>query len=69
MSNEQTSKEGFGVPVPRIPEDMVVFLNRVFPERCAELDESTNQIFHRAGQRSVVRFLNRLFEEQNENVL
>lgn len=69
MSNEAASKEGFGIPVPRLSPELITFVNHVFPERCADVSESVPEIFHRAGQRSVVRFLNRLYEEQNENVL
>lgn len=67
MSNSNLSKEAFILP-PRIPHEIVAFLDRTFPEKCADLGEGTDKIFFASGQRSVVRFLIRLFEEQNENV-
>lgn len=72
MSNEYASKEVKlvpYVPVPSISREMIAFLDANFPERCADLKDGLPEIYHRAGQRSVVRYLIRLFEEQNENVL
>lgn len=56
-------------PVPRVTQDMLAFLDQNFPERCAELGDDVATIFFRSGQRSVVKYLIRIFEEQNENVL
>lgn len=67
MPNEDASKEGF--PIPRIPGEVVRFLDLTYPERCADLKETLLEIYYRAGQRSVVKYIVRIFEEQNENVL
>lgn len=70
MSNANLSKETFPlIPVPRVPQDLIAFLDQNFPERCAELGDDVATIFFRSGQRSVVKYLIRIFEEQNENVL
>lgn len=68
MANSDLSKEAF-VPIPPIPQDVVGYLNIVFPERSPEITDSINEIYFKAGQRSVVRFLIRLFEDQNDNKL
>ena len=69
MPNSNLSKETLPVlPIPRLSGDLLAFLDQNFPERCAELDESVPSIFYRAGQRSVVKYLIRIFEDQNENV-
>ena len=68
MANSDLSKEAF-VPVPRIPQDVVAYLDLVFPEKCADLGETMDSVFHRSGQRAVVRYLIRLFQDQNDNVL
>ena len=70
--NEGASKEGKLVPVippPRLTVEMLAFLDQNFPERCAEIGDGVPDIFFRAGQRSVVRYLIRIYEEQNDNVL
>jgi hypothetical protein len=67
MANNDSSKEG--KPIPRIPVEVVTFLDQTYPERCADLKETLSEIYYRAGQRSVVTYLIRLLEEQNENVL
>lgn len=67
MPNADLSKEVL-FPPPRIPQDIVAFLDLTFPERCAELGEGLDAVFYRAGQRSVIRYLIRIFEDQNDNV-
>lgn len=68
MTNTDFSKEA-SLPTPRIPENIVAYLNFVFPEKSANLGDSQDSIMFQGGQRSVVRFLMRIFEEQNENKL
>ena len=54
---------------PQIPEALLKELNLRFPECCADLEWSEKQIWFMSGQRAIVRFLNQLYVEQNENVL
>jgi hypothetical protein len=65
--NDVAFKEGI-FPVPRISPDLVGFLNHSFPERCPDPSQSMPDIFYASGQRSVVRYLIRLLEEQEDNV-
>lgn len=53
---------------PRLTPELLHFLDKTFPDRCAQPGETVEQIWVRSGQRSVVAFLIRIFEEQNENV-
>lgn len=50
---------------PPIPADLLDTLDRLYPERCAELSQSEREVFFMAGQRSVIRCLRRVFDEQN----
>ena len=59
--NEQT--------LPFIPQDLLDDLNRRYPERCPEADWSDRDIWLKAGERRVIRFLNEQFKRQNENLL
>ena len=49
---------------PFISDSLIRKLNEVCPERCANSDETLEQIHHYAGKREMVRFLIRLHEEQ-----
>lgn len=54
---------------PVISEALITELNIRFPEACPELDWDAKTVWHATGQRSVVRFLNAIFEEQQNNLL
>jgi hypothetical protein len=55
--------------LPFIPQDLLDDLNRRYPERCPEVDWSDRDIWLKAGERRVIRFLNEQFKRQNENLL
>lgn len=55
--------------LPVIPQDLLEALDKQFPDRCPEPSWSEREIWMRVGERRVVRFLKRIFEQQNENVL
>lgn len=55
--------------LPVVPQELLEALDRRFPERCPEPEWSDREIWIRAGERRVVRFLKRVFEQQNENIL
>lgn len=51
---------------PHIDRDLLEHLERVIPEMCPDLQQSEREIFLYAGQRSLVRTLRQIFNEQNE---
>lgn len=51
---------------PPIPENLLNFLDKAFPEKCPDLDAPDREVWARAGERRVVRFLKRQFALQNE---
>jgi hypothetical protein len=53
-------------PFPLITDEILKAMNERWPERCPELDWDQAKIWHYAGQRSVVRYLNEMFKEQRE---
>lgn len=55
--------------LPYIPKELLDFLNERFPERTPGLNDTVDQIRFESGQREVVRFLNKLFVDQNNNLL
>lgn len=56
-------------PFPPIPQALMEALERQFPERSADLRWSDREVWFRAGERQVVRFLRAQFDKQNETVL
>lgn len=68
MANSDLSKELPYYPCPRLSLELLKFLDQAFPDKCPDLEETMQQIYYKSGQRSVVNFLIRIFEEQNENV-
>jgi hypothetical protein len=53
-------------PIPPFVESLLESLDERFPEQCAEVNQTTNEIMFKAGQRSVVRFLIEEFKQQQE---
>ena len=54
---------------PTITEALIVELNKRWPEQCADPQWTDREVWISAGQRSVVRFLNTVYEEQQQSVL
>lgn len=54
---------------PRISKDFIEALDALYPERCPEPQWSDREIWMRVGERRVVRALQRIFDEQNRNIL
>ena len=54
---------------PLIPKDLLDELNDRFPHRSPAIDEDIHALRWRGGQRSVVEFLNRIYEEQESSRL
>ena len=54
---------------PPISQELITFLDARYPDQVPNPEETDRQIWRRVGNVEVVRFLKRLFEEQNENIL
>lgn len=52
---------------PIIKEDLIKYLNNLFPDKCADLKDTEKEIFYKSGQRSVVNHLINQFNIQQEN--
>jgi hypothetical protein len=50
--------------VPPIPERLVAVLAEQFPDQAADLEWNDREVWFRAGQASVVRWLHAKLEEQ-----
>ena len=54
--------------MPALSEDLINALDERFPESCADLQWTEKEIWYKAGQRSVVKFLLQIMREQEEDV-
>ena len=55
--------------LPLIPKDLLDELNRRFPNQSPQDGEIYQGLIWRGGQRSVIEFLNTVFEEQEASRL
>ena len=55
------------VPKPVIKEDLLNYLDAIFPEKSADLKDTEKAVFFKGGQRSVVNHLIKQKQIQEEN--
>ena len=53
--------------IPVITEEMIDYLDKLFPDKGADLKDTDKEIFYKSGQRSVVNHLKEQFKIQGEN--
>ena len=53
--------------IPVITEEMIDYLDKLFPDKCADLKDTEKEVFYKSGQRSVVNHLIEQFKIQGEN--
>jgi hypothetical protein len=54
------------IKTPIINEDLIEYLDRLFPDKCADLNDSERVIIYKSGQRSVVNHLIEKYKIQQE---
>ena len=45
------------IETPTLSEELIDYLDTLFPEKCADLTQNDKEIFYQSGQRSVVKHL------------
>ena len=53
--------------VPLISDEIIKYLDNIFPNQCADLKDTEKKIFYKSGQRSVVNHLMEKRKIQKEN--
>lgn len=56
------------IPCPELSEQLIQHLQQQFPERSPSPGETLDQLRHRGGQASVVRYLTEKFNQQQSIV-
>ena len=51
---------------PMLSEALIVYLEELFPDRCADLNDNERTIFYKSGQRAVVNHLKEEYRKQTE---
>jgi hypothetical protein len=52
---------------PRINEEVIKYLDEIFPDKCPNIEDNEKQVWFKAGQRSVVNHLIKENKQQEEN--
>ena len=52
--------------LPIIKEELIRYLEKLFPNKCADLKDTERDIFYKSGQRSVVEHLIEKYNLQKE---
>ena len=53
--------------IPIISNDLIKYLDAIFPNKCADLQDTEKQVFYKSGQSSVVKHLIKEKKIQEEN--
>jgi len=53
--------------IPIISNDLIKYLNSIFPDKCADLKDTEKEVFFKGGQRSVVNHLIKEKQIQEES--
>ena len=54
---------------PPVDEALIKRLNEMYPEKCPDIDTTDRNIWFYSGQRSVVKMLESVYNEQNTNTI
>ena len=54
--------------IPTISEELIRYLDNLFPDKCADLKDTEKEVFYKSGQRSVVKHLREKLKLQKENI-
>ena len=52
--------------LPIIKEELIKYLDKLFPNKCADLKDTERDIFYKSGQRSVIEHLIEKYNLQKE---
>ena len=55
------------IEIPILSEELIDYLDTLFPEKCADLQENEKEIFYKSRQRSEVKHLIEKYKLQKEN--
>lgn len=55
--------------VPQIDKVLIEYLETLYPDKYPNIDTPDKEVWFKAGQVSVVRFLKSKLEEQHRNIL
>ena len=54
------------IKTPLISEELINYLEQLFPDKCADLKDTEKEVFYKSGQRSVVKHLIEKLKLQKE---
>ena len=54
------------IPKPIISQELIDYLDNIFPEKSADLKDTEKEVYYKGGQRSVVNHLINQKQQQEE---
>lgn len=68
-ARSQDQVEAVESRLPYVEKSLLEYLSKLYPDKAPEPDDTDREIWMNRGAVGVVRHLNRLYIEQNENLL
>lgn len=68
-AKSQVQVEAVEFKTPYIEDGLLEYLQRVYPDKCPEPNETDREVWMKRGAVGVVRHLTRLHEEQRKDIL
>ena len=58
------------VVLPALSKNLIDKLDKLFPDKCADLTDDARMVWHKSGQRSVINYLRQIYDEQlQDNII
>ena len=54
------------IKIPIITKEIIDYLDSLFPDKCAEINQTEKEVMYKSGQRSVVNHLIEKYKIQEE---
>lgn len=55
------------IVLPALSQDLIKKLDKLFPDKCPELTDDDRRVWYKTGQRSVINYLQQIYDEQLQN--
>ena len=55
------------IVLPALSQELINKLDKLFPDKCPLLTDSDREVWFKVGQRSVINYLQQIYDEQLQN--
>jgi len=58
------------IVLPTLSKNLIDKLDKLFPDKCADLTDDDRMVWYKSGQRSVINYLRQIYDEQlQDNII